>query len=616
MRIIKMFAMILAIFFVVGCGGGGSGNGGAPNSAPVAISQSVTTSENTSVSIVLASSGNTDGDPLTYTHASASHGSISGSGKTLTYMPDTGYVGSDSFTFTVSDTKDSSSATVSITVASLVQISGKVTYDSVPPKSDYNGLDYDNIVQKPARNVIVQAVLSGNNIVRQTSTDSNGNYTLTGLPQNTDVAIRVLAEMKKTGTPSWEMKVVNNTNHDALYTMQGSWHTTGTADSTRDLNAPSGWNGTEYGSNRLSGIFAILDTVYAATQKVLSADPHAIFPPLAIHWSPDNKAVSGNVAIGRIGTSYYSNGNLYILGDATDDGDTDEFDDHVIAHEWGHYYEDKFSRMDSIGGSHGGGDLLDIRVAFSEGWGNAFSAMVLDDEFYYDTDVDTFGATEGWMMDIENETHMNPGWFSEASIQRILYDIYDSHNDSDQANDTLSMGFGSIHAAMTGKEKRSKAFVSIFTFIHALKTDNAAGAGKIDDIVSSESIATINDDFGAGRTHHGVDYPYHDANTGSVTQVTVKGRGNKLGSHQYLRFSIATSGSYAIQAKQTNGTDSDPVFILFQSTPSLHELAIVNQETSPIEAKTINLASGEYIMDLYDYNGKASSDFNVTINNQ
>jgi hypothetical protein len=31
---------------------------------------------------------------------------------------------------------------------------------------------------------------------------------------------------------------------------------------------------------------------------------------------------------------------------------TDEYDDHVIIHEWGYCFEDKFSRSDSIGGNH------------------------------------------------------------------------------------------------------------------------------------------------------------------------------------------------------------------------------------------------------------------------
>jgi len=45
--------------------------------------------------------------------------------------------------------------------------------------------------------------------------------------------------------------------------------------------------------------------------------------------------------VGRLEPRHYYDGKLYILGDAN--SDTDEFDDHVIIHDWGHYFEDKFS---------------------------------------------------------------------------------------------------------------------------------------------------------------------------------------------------------------------------------------------------------------------------------
>ena len=61
--------------------------------------------------------------------------------------------------------------------------------------------------------------------------------------------------------------------------------------------------------------------------------------------------------------------------------DSDEYDRHIIIHEWGHYFEDKLSRADSIGGPHGLSDRLDFRVAFGEGWGNAISAIITDDVF-------------------------------------------------------------------------------------------------------------------------------------------------------------------------------------------------------------------------------------------
>ena len=92
-------------------------NGEANNSKPVAEPQSVTVAKNTAQSITLTGS-DIDGDPLTYAIASnPSHGSLTGTPPNVTYTPDDGYIGSDSFTFTVNDgNEDSDPATVDITI--------------------------------------------------------------------------------------------------------------------------------------------------------------------------------------------------------------------------------------------------------------------------------------------------------------------------------------------------------------------------------------------------------------------------------------------------------------------------------------------------------------------
>ncbi len=87
---------------------------------PTANSQSLTLPENaTSVPITLTGSDpNTPALPLTYTVTSSpTHGTLSGTAPNLTYTPDTGYFGSDSFQFTdTNGTATSATATVSITV--------------------------------------------------------------------------------------------------------------------------------------------------------------------------------------------------------------------------------------------------------------------------------------------------------------------------------------------------------------------------------------------------------------------------------------------------------------------------------------------------------------------
>ena len=88
------------------------------NHAPVANAQSLTTPQNTALTILLTGS-DVDGNALTYRVATnPAHGTLSGTAPSLTYAPTAGYTGPDSFTFVANDgVVDSTPATVSINVA-------------------------------------------------------------------------------------------------------------------------------------------------------------------------------------------------------------------------------------------------------------------------------------------------------------------------------------------------------------------------------------------------------------------------------------------------------------------------------------------------------------------
>jgi MYXO-CTERM domain-containing protein len=87
------------------------------NDPPVAQAQSATVARDHSLALTLAAT-DVDGDALSFSVASPpSHGTLTGTGADLTYVPVIGYQGPDSFTFKANDgTADSSAATVSITV--------------------------------------------------------------------------------------------------------------------------------------------------------------------------------------------------------------------------------------------------------------------------------------------------------------------------------------------------------------------------------------------------------------------------------------------------------------------------------------------------------------------
>jgi hypothetical protein len=86
------------------------------NDNPMAHGQSVSIAEDTTAGILLAAE-DLDGDALTYSYTQPAHGSLNGSGNTVTYQPTANYNGPDSFTFTVDDNHGgTSTATVNISV--------------------------------------------------------------------------------------------------------------------------------------------------------------------------------------------------------------------------------------------------------------------------------------------------------------------------------------------------------------------------------------------------------------------------------------------------------------------------------------------------------------------
>src|SRR6185369_8960540 len=90
------------------------------NDPPVADAQSVTTAEDTAVSIILTGS-DVDGDALAYSVvAGPAHGDLTGSGQNWVYTPHSNFNGADSFAFAVADNAtNSSTATVAVTVTAV-----------------------------------------------------------------------------------------------------------------------------------------------------------------------------------------------------------------------------------------------------------------------------------------------------------------------------------------------------------------------------------------------------------------------------------------------------------------------------------------------------------------
>lgn len=480
-------------------------------------------------------------------------------------------------------------------------LSGTVTYDAVPNVS--GALSYSATTSKPVRGATVDIVdTQSGAVVASTTTDDNGRYAAAFTSQGM-VSVRVRAQLaRRAPGPSWDVSVRDNTQSDALYAVESPAFSPAGA-TTRDLHAPSGWGGFSYTGDRVAGPFAILDTVYTAMSKVLSVAPDSSFPSLRLFWSPRNAPSEGSISEGQIGTTSFvaatSGSVIYVLG--KENVDTDEYDASVIAHEWGHYYQHAFSRDDSPGGSHDISELLDQRLAFSEGWGNAWSGIALNRRNY--TDSMDAAQSDGMNMDLVASPGGPLGWYREASVQSVLW----------QLNNRF--GFAGIHQAMAGGLRNTRTVTSIHAFAAAYAAAAPAASSDLSALLMGQSISgATNDPWATLETNSagipGVPPLYAPLQVGGSAGVCVTnqyGQDNKLGNFAFVRVTVPSARVYRITVSGPGG--SDPDFDVFAGGRLASSLGLGISETA-----TVSLPSGDIVLAVNDANHSSSNTcFNVQI---
>lgn len=634
---------------------------GVSNSDPVVdAGGDQSTFEGATVALSGSASDSDIGDTLTFSWMQTSGPAVAISGSDSANAsfeaPDVS-AGGETLTLelSVNDGTATATDTVNVTVAEAapsVNVSGKVQYEFVPPNPQCFGLNFAATETRPIRAATVQLIddASGAVLVSTVASDA-GDYAFNNVTGNTDVRIRVRAELKRSGAPSWDVDVRDNVDTSGsppplasrpLYVVDFATFNTGGADITRDEVATTGWDliTSSYTGPRAAAPFAILDAIYSGMKLVLSADADANFGPLDAFWSVNNTLTSpSDVDAGELSSSFYisSIDSLFLLGDANTD--TEEFDDHVSVHEWGHYFEDVFSRSDSTGGPHGIGESIDARLAFGEGWATALAAMALDEPIYCDTGP-AGSPSRNLRIDTETENRGPQGWFNELSVATLIYDLWDTDIDG---SDNRSIGFGTIFDTMAGPQRSTQAFTTLFSFATELRAQlDPAGQAFLDSQLNRENIETVGLDIW-GSTQDSVTTSPNQARDvlPLYTTLPVNGdainicansdydsgrNGNKLAERRFLRFTTSSSAAYTVTVTTTTPTPptndpqpDPPDEIRDQSDPDVfiyrrgEIVAFGNGPDANSEVFTTPVLSADtYVVDLQEWryeDGGASSDF-------
>ena len=301
---------------------------------------------------------------------------------------------------------------------SAVAVSGQVRYeDQYYSQSGITG----TTAYKPVRFATIDLLDGANNVVQTTTTDSSGNYSL-GISSGSSFSIRVIAKTASSFNTNIEVTDMSGNLYAATQTLNLSDLNTANV----DISIASG----------LAGAYNIMDVMSAASEWVASLTA-TVQSPLRVSWALGN--AWGTYYCSAGGGSYCFNGSgIYVLSETGLSGDHDEFDDDVLLHEYGHYITHTLSADDSPGGCHAFSSLdLDVRLAWSEGWGNyvpaavkswlradvtrsnILSTPVTTAESVY---IDTYG-TSAFSKDMANPGGAYIHSTSEIAVAKMLWDV-------------------------------------------------------------------------------------------------------------------------------------------------------------------------------------------------
>ena len=443
------------------------------------------------------------------------------------------------------------SASVSLTVIGTVKYEDK--------KYGISGFT-GNTSYQAVRFAEVEAVdVLTNAVVATATTGANGSYNLPLLStaQDKTIYIRIISAASSPVSSATPLVNVKSTS-GVFYAVAGAnFAATGAA--MTQISIPV--------SNPAAGAFNILDVFTSGAEFVQSLSRGAYPTVATAFWQTGNS----------LGTYYCSGGanstcprgaGIYVLSYG---GDTDEYDDDVLWHEYGHFIADKYSKDDSPGGKHRlTSNDLDLRLTWSEGWGDFFPTAVkiwLGSTLRSSTAVpsmyvDTSGTSGGYFdfgIPYPDDTNRNYFYSSnEAAVAKVLIESSAAHT-MQNVWDT----FASIQTATS--PVNLEVFWDAWNF--ANKPDIAAILAERQIKYSADSYEGDNSPnssrkatAGVGENHtlYGstdIDYIAFDANANQ--QYTIKTTALKGGADTFISIikpdlTVATTNDNANNVSYTN----------------------------------------------------------------
>ncbi|MDH5545717.1 MAG: Ig-like domain-containing protein [Gammaproteobacteria bacterium] len=261
-------------------------------------------------------------------------------------------VGQVTINVSTGDFKESVTILIDLNVK---EVSVKVSYED----RLYGANGFYANAYKVVRYAEVEILNEGSLLISKGVLDGSGTVSAT-VPVKGDIGIRVKSQINNS--------TIKLSVHDLsknLFSVYKPLAASSESQTSFEVNIPL--------SVEVTGAFNILDVFALGSEFVQSFNSTAV-TDLKVYWEPGS--LSGTFYCANIGDPACRNGNgIYVLSQTG--ADTDEYDDDVLLHEFGHYVATLVSRDDSPGGCHFfANNDLDLRLSWSEGWGDFFPMAV------------------------------------------------------------------------------------------------------------------------------------------------------------------------------------------------------------------------------------------------
>lgn len=307
-----------------------------------------------------------------------------------------------------------------IVSSSVVTLSGVVRYED--REYDSSGFNSKIDYYKVARYVKVDLVSADNTVLQTTYTSSKGAFSFSGvIDSQNKITVYATTDISK------GLDILVKDRSDQLYAVTANVNLDNNTELAVDIPL----------SSPASGAFNIVDVfTNAAFFTFESTDLNLV--SLYAFWQENNS--DGTYFCNGYDSYYCKQGKgVYIYNQVG--GDTDEYDDDVLYHEFGHYFMDTLSRDDSMGGCHLlSSKDLDLRLSWSEGFGDFFPAAVKHWLKANSTSVDLISTPNSFTTTAYVDTTRTRAQIyialnnldqtryktaaNEMAVAKILYDLY------------------------------------------------------------------------------------------------------------------------------------------------------------------------------------------------